>query len=353
MPPSTTVRPNVGHSSPLLHSYEIQLMLRDLTEYQGQSLHKILDGTGVSALELEDPAHRLTLEQELTLYTRIAHCNTNPLLALRTGTRLGLSNYGILGYAMMGASSVREALQLMVEFAPLVSWDSHSVLRQELYREEPCLCLTVLPTPADKVTNAMEVESTFASLQVVFNDLVGEPVQFASIEMAHACAGSDISAYEQLFNCPLQFATGRNSVLFSRRLLAQRLPHAQPEYAELLKDLCRDNMLLLKEDRGLLAAVKGFIDGWETGVPTLAEAADHFSQSARTLRRQLRALGVSYQELIDAARYREARRYLASTHLTVETIGKSLGYADVRSFRCAFKRWSGLAPAQYRTQQQS
>ena len=82
---------------------------------------------------------------------------------------------------------------------------------------------------------------------------------------------------------------------------------------------------------------------------TLEQVADNFHQSSRTLRRHLRAQGVSYQSILDEVRYAEAKRYLSSTHLTVEAIGSSLGYSDVRSFRVAFKRWAGIAPAAWRS----
>ena len=38
------------------------------------------------------------------LYTRIAQLNSDPLLGIRTGARLSLTNYGMLGHAMMGAA---------------------------------------------------------------------------------------------------------------------------------------------------------------------------------------------------------------------------------------------------------
>ncbi|ARN75906.1 AraC family transcriptional regulator [Oceanicoccus sagamiensis] len=355
MPPKTisrTLGKNLGRAQPhkqLLHSYEIQLMIRNLVEQQAVALTDIIQGSGVAARELDNPAHRLTLEQELALYTNISHLNNDPLLALRTGARLGLPNYGILGYAMMGAATVREALQLLVEFAPLVSWASHSKLSRETVAGESCLCLSIFPTPADTVTNEMEVESTMASLQTIFNELVGEPVLFAAIDMAHPLRAKGKEGYSVFFQCPITFAAGRNALLVSKSLLDRRLPHAQPEYAELLKDLCRETMSTLTEDRGLVAAVKAIITEWDNGVPTLEQVAEKFHQSSRTLRRHLKDLGLSYQAILDEVRFSEAKRYLSSTHLTVEAIGSSLGYADVRSFRVAFKRWSGVAPTVWRS----
>ena len=76
----------------------------------------------------------------------------------------------------------------------------------------------------------------------------------------------------------------------------------------------------------------------------MEQLASHFGQSSRTLRRHLQSLGVSYQGLLDESRYAEARACLADAALTVAGIAQRLGYADARSFRTAFRRWSGTTP---------
>jgi AraC-like DNA-binding protein len=349
MPLTNRLDPPMGIGErPLLNSYEIRLLLRDLVERQGVQLDRILAGSGVSSRLLDNPSQRFTLEQELLIYTRIAHHNNDPLLGIRTGSRLSLANYGMLGHAMMGAATVTEALQLLTEFAPLVSWASHSRLTAEEYAGSPCKCLSVFPTAVDAQTAALEIESTFASLQALFNDLVGEPVRFAAIEISHVNQEAGMRAYREMFGCEVSFGQRRNALLIPKALLSRRLPHPQPEYRALFRDLCRQSMSDLAQDRGLVATIKGLLQVTGGAVPTLDQIASHFNQSSRTLRRHLQSLGVSYQGLLDEVRYTEARRYLASTQLTVEGIAKHLGYADARSFRAAFKRWSGVAPAVYR-----
>jgi AraC-like DNA-binding protein len=349
MPLTNRLDPPVDFGErPLLNSYEIRLLLRDLIERQGVQLDQVLAGSGVSSRLLDNPAQRFTLEQELLIYTRIAHHNNDPLLGIRTGSRLSLANYGMLGHAMMGAATVNEALQLLTEFAPLVSWASHSRLTVEEYAGAPCKCLSLFPTAVDAQTAVLEIESTFASLQALFNDLVGEPVRFSAIEISHVNQGAGLRAYREMFGCDVSFGQPRNALLIPRTLLSRRLPHPQPEYRALFGDLCRQSISDLAQVRGLVATKRSQLQVTGGAVPTLDQIASHFNQSSRTLRRHLQSLGVSYQGLLDEVRYTEARRYLGSTQLTVEGIAKHLGYADARSFRTAFKRWSGVAPGVYR-----
>ncbi len=332
----------------LLNSHEIRLMLQELEAAQGNSTPAILAGTGVTRRLLADPAQRLTLQQELEIYTRIAHRNTDPLLGFRVGQRLSLSSYGILGYAIMGTKTLAEALEMVTEFSPLINWASHHSLTFEDYRGVPCRCLTLFPTAGDPQTAALEIESTIASLQSVFNELAGEPVAFAGIEMAHSNPAVTDDDIRLLFHCPVACDSNRNALLLPQSLLTMVLPYPQPEYSALFREMCRQSMVSLQEDRDLVEAVRALIETREGSVPTLEQVAAHFSLSSRTLRRHLQAIGTSYRELLEDVRRASACRYLSSTGLTVDTIAGQLGYADARSFRTAFRRWLGTTPAAYR-----
>lgn len=343
-----------GHSKrgqQLLNNYELRLMAQFLTREQGISLKQIVAGTGMPERLLRETAQMLTPEQELVLYTRIAHCNQDPFLGIRVGERINLPNYGVLASAMMAAYNLGEALELLAEFAPLVSWASHSQLTTELYRGQECACLTIFPTATDAAAAALEIDSTFASIQIVFNELRAGAVQFSLLDMTRSSGVRELVEHQRLFECPLRTGRSRNALLIAQSVLSEPLPHPQPEHQELFRDLCRQSTAALTEKRGLVAAVRSRLLADDGMVPSLGQLAQQFGVSTRTLRRQLRAAGVTFQSLLDESRYREARRYLASTEMTVEVIGRRLGYADARSFRAAFRRWSGQAPAEYRQAQ--
>lgn len=332
----------------MLNNFELRLMAQVLELDQSVDLHDIVAGTGLPVRLLRDTAQLLTPEQELLLYTSIARLNRDPELGIRVGQRINLPNYGVLASAMMAAYNLGEALDLLAEFAPLVSWASHSQLTSEQYAGQWCTCLTIFPTATDPSAAALEIDSTFASMQVLFNELMAEPVQFALLDMTRDCRDSELDAHRRLFSCPVRSDRDRNALLISQEVLSQPLPHPQPEYRELFRDLCRQSTAALTEKRGLVAAVRNRLVTEDDGVPSLEQLAEQFKVSSRTLRRQLRSAGVTYQSLLDENRYSEARRYLGSTDMTVEAIGRRLGYADARSFRTAFRRWSGDTPAKYR-----
>ena len=68
-----------------------------------------------------------------------------------------------------------------------------------------------------------------------------------------------------------------------------------------------------------------------------------------TLARRLKPYGVGFRELVDECRYEVAREMLANSGLDVSHIAAMLDYADASAFTRAFKRWSGMTPARWRS----
>ena len=87
-----------------------------------------------------------------------------------------------------------------------------------------------------------------------------------------------------------------------------------------------------------------------TGHSRSDQLAALFSMHSSTLARRLKPYGVGFRDLVDECRYDVAREMLANSALDVNHIAGMLDYADASAFTRAFKRWSGVAPARWRSQ---
>jgi AraC family transcriptional regulator, transcriptional activator of pobA len=88
-----------------------------------------------------------------------------------------------------------------------------------------------------------------------------------------------------------------------------------------------------------------FRDRW--GVEAYGQALGISPRHLSRLCRQ--ATGLSAQELIEAATFREACSLLVYTRMTVASVGYALGFDDPSYFTRAFQRHLGLSPSAYRT----
>jgi len=78
--------------------------------------------------------------------------------------------------------------------------------------------------------------------------------------------------------------------------------------------------------------------------PQLDAVAGQCGISARTLMRQLRAEGTSFQALLDTDRKGRAQWLLQQKRLSVEEVAAQLGYADTSNFSRTVRRWFGMTP---------
>jgi AraC-like DNA-binding protein len=81
-----------------------------------------------------------------------------------------------------------------------------------------------------------------------------------------------------------------------------------------------------------------------TGDGSAPGVARELSTSTRSLQRELKADGTSFQEVLNRTREALARRYLSHEAMSTQEIAFLLGYEDPRSFYRAFQSWTGLTP---------
>lgn len=115
-----------------------------------------------------------------------------------------------------------------------------------------------------------------------------------------------------------------------------RLPEAMDGFAPLPGDPRVQRFLALVD--------ANLRDGWSVGAygRALGVSARHLSRLCRM------STGLSAQEVIEAATFREACSLLVYTRMTVASVGYALGFGDPSYFTRAFQRHLGLSPTQYR-----
>jgi len=89
------------------------------------------------------------------------------------------------------------------------------------------------------------------------------------------------------------------------------------------------------------------------GSISLEDVAEQFNISGRQLQRHLKAKGTNFRRMLDAVRFEYARKYLSDSSFSLNTIAERLGYSEDSAFSRSFKRWSGLAPKNWKSARKS
>ncbi|HEY9616845.1 MAG TPA: helix-turn-helix domain-containing protein [Microcoleaceae cyanobacterium] len=84
------------------------------------------------------------------------------------------------------------------------------------------------------------------------------------------------------------------------------------------------------------------------GYPNLAIAAEASGVSIRTFQRRLAEADLTYSQLVEQVRFEQAIHLLQNPAHQLIDIALELGFTDPANFSRAFKRWTGVAPRQFR-----
>ena len=76
--------------------------------------------------------------------------------------------------------------------------------------------------------------------------------------------------------------------------------------------------------------------------------AGRMAMSVPTLRRRLDQEGTTFSDIVDEIRKELAERYLREPSMAVSEVAFLLGFSSESAFHRAFRRWTGIAPSEYR-----
>ncbi|MBP6899192.1 MAG: AraC family transcriptional regulator [Burkholderiaceae bacterium] len=178
--------------------------------------------------------------------------------------------------------------------------------------------------------------------------LVARRVPIVEVDYTVAMPGSDSS---RVYQAPIRAGRPHLGFTFESRWLA--LPVVQnPQSLREFLARAPANLLIKYRDPGssterirrLLRRHLGLGDE----LPSLEEVGTALGMTPQTLRRRLRDEGRGYQELKDDLRRDTAIALLAQPELTLIDIAAQVGFSEASTFHRAFKKWTGVAPGEYR-----
>jgi AraC-like DNA-binding protein len=308
---------------------------------RGLAEDAVLAHSGLTLDGLDSPASESTAAAELQVIRNLAMAaGPGTTWGLDAGRRYHLTTFGIWGFALVSAPTVREAVDVGLRFidltsaltAPYADLDPAGDLRM-IFREPE--------QPADVAR--FIVQRDLAVVQIILEEVLGRGARFKQVTFRHEPAPGTAHRYAEVFGLAPEFGAEQNTLVFQPTLLEERLPQADEHTTALAQAQCRDLLDRRRSRAGLARQVRDLIVARLRQPPSAAEVAALLNLSERTLRRRLAAEETSVRRLIDEVRAALATEFLTSRSLTVAEIAERLGYVEVSSFSQAFRRWHGVS----------
>jgi AraC-like DNA-binding protein len=277
----------------------------------------------------------------VAIVERARQLTGEPALGFFWGLQMRISAFGYLGYALMTAATLRDAIELAIEFTPLGSTAESMHLHVERG-----LASLVLDEHAD-----------YGSVRdvVAFGRLMG------LWRIAEAITGRDLRGVAEVpFAEPAyfrRFAEGLPEVRFEQpkmrmlidaEILDFPLVMANPVSLGLATEQCTRELHALSSGGRLVRTVRGLLWKEDGGLRTPGEVAAAVAMSPRNLRRKLTLQGTTLSALLDEERRDRALLLLRLPELSLAEVAERLGYGNTPNFERAFRRWTGATPAAYR-----
>ena len=283
------------------------------------------------------PEGRVDMARQEALWALfIAACPDDPLAALRLGTDLQAGHLDIVGMLLLSCDTLGDGLEVLTEYAPIIG-DNADFEVTALGAQ-----VQLRYVPGYVLCQQQRVEATLGCVVSLARWMTNGRFRPHEVLLAHA-ARTDAAAYEALLGCPVRFDQAVNAVCMDASERNHALLQAGSSLHQHLRALA-DGMLASLAQDGVSARVQKLIRAhprW--GKERIAE---QLGMSGRHLNRKLAFEAISFKGLREALLHDMALQAL-TTGQGIAAVGDALGFSDENAFSRAFRRWTGLTPAQY------
>jgi AraC-like DNA-binding protein len=258
------------------------------------------------------------------------------------GQRVTLTALGVLGYALLCCSDLKQLLDLLSRYHRLISPNCDI----RVATEGEYVAMSVHGGMLGETIEPMDCELFFAAANACLHHLFAE-TQFNVKARLTYPAPAYAEAYRELFGDAI-FDCDENKLLVGAELLSKPLHFGNPTMLKLYQHQCDEVLAKIDQSAEFVRKVKQVLLATPGEFPAIEAVAAQLNLGVRTLRRRLDAEGASYKGIVQQLRCELAETYLRASPLSIFEIADMLGYHDVSNFRRAFIHWKGVSPAQYR-----
>jgi AraC-like DNA-binding protein len=316
--------------------YTIEANIRVLIEDLGLSLGNVLRRAALPADLLSAGPKPLDPDRTADLWEATAAEADDPALPVRIGQAISVESFSPPVFAAICSPNLLVSASRIARYKALIGplrltvatveegvelafhWPAHHRVPEILTTTELVwwVALARLATRSHVVPVAVESISTPAAPQAVA-DYLGVPVRSAGGSRSCSAPG-----------------TANARLLTTNESTWQSF---EPELRRRLADLDRGADPTQRVRAALLELLP-------SGRGTVDAVARELAVSIRTLQRQLRSEGTTFQEVLGRTRESLARHYLTDARLSDAEIAFPLGYDEPNSFTRAFRAWTGKTP---------
>jgi len=317
------------------------LALRPLLDHFDVKLDRILADSGLPADQFDDPDNLIPFREGSRLLGMCADRAACEHLGLLIGMNTPLESLGILAELARSAANIRGALKLMVRYLTLS--DGGGLLTLAEGEGFATFGYAIYEPGVERTQIVYDI--VLATTWNILRTLSGGKWLPAEILFMRR-SPANLEPYRKFFRAPLRFDTEHSALVFKRDWLDLPLTTGDSTRQQVLEKTARE---IESHGTGDLSSQVRRILRRQllSGNHSMQRVADELSMHRRTLDRRLRTDSMSFKSIVDEVRF-EVSQQLLETKMPVSDIAQHLQYANPAAYTRAFRRWSGVAPTEWR-----
>lgn len=301
----------------------------------------------VSRRLLNTPGARISIPRFMRMGHAAIQMTGDPTLGLDFGHHTRMTDLGLAGMAAASAPSLGQALETLVRYERLMSYNSRGQSHTSRKADGGLNAVFYSISPYNRY-NCFVVDSILAGWMALLRELDGQdpPPSTVNIEYTEP---ANARHYAQWFDAPVTFEAAHNRIELAPETALRPNRLAQDALFQELCQYCETERQRLAWGQSTTERVReAMAQRMGSTPPTMGAVALALGTTEWGLRRALEQEGITYRTLLDRTRRELAEDYVRGTPLSFSDIASLVGFANPSAFHGAFRRWYRCSPGRYR-----
>ncbi|MCG6203394.1 AraC family transcriptional regulator [Rhodopseudomonas sp. HC1] len=309
----------------------------------GLDLDRLLARAGIRPEELEQPGTRLPQDQFARMIALLTRVTRDELWLL--GSRpIKPGTFRMMCRLLIHCGSLRQAIRIGCQFYHLVVDDFVVRLAEGEHDASVYVTDTIEQPKRRRMVNGAILMFTYGLMCW----LVGRRLPLITVHYVFPEEAFS-SELEPVYRAPMLFDQPRTEIRFDAELLDLPIMPDEQRLRRFLASMPSALLVRYRDDASVAERVRGILRRNLKRTLSFEDVAGMVAMSPQTLRRRLLdEEQCGFQEIKDQVRRDVATHMLKKSRLPLEEVALSLGFSELSTFHRAFRRWTGMAPGEFR-----
>lgn len=320
------------------------LMLVRLMESLGIDARKHFKEMGVDYELLHEPSARIPDEVVIQLWGTLVEESGDPCIGLKVADFWHPTSLHALGFAWLASSTLKEAFERIVRYNQFIT-------QNQMYEFDETAShfrFTIYESVEPFVFPQEFYDAGMSYVKTLCDEAYGPEFSFLRVDMRRPEPGC-VDMFRGRFKAPIVFGADTNTLYLSKEVALKELPTANADLARVNEEIVAAYLEQIEQGTVSKQVRTRLVEQLPSGNVSQESIAASLYMSTRTLQRKLQEEDTSYKELLTETRHELAMRYMSASNSQVSEVAYLLGFSEVGNFTRAFKRWTGMAPTEFRS----